>query len=247
MIKIDSAYLIGNEHLDCQDYAYHGIVNNIPFIIVSDGCSSAKDSDVGARYLTHTLVKNIERFDSYQSIVDELEYAIQTYPFSRASLIATIRFAFVKNNKLHLFHYGDGHTIIQKDSNVESIFTKFESNAPFYFYYNHTDYLKNSYIDQFYTDPITNEIDTFDVESFINNTNNFYKEIELTSGEYKVSVISDGIDSIIDPLPYYDYKEELVNYRNVTGEFVKRRLNKFSVKYKHVDDLSVAAMIINVE
>ena len=61
-MNADSAFVIGAAHAVCQDYARAG--NNLPaalaantgqspspYVIVSDGCSSSPDTDVGARLL----------------------------------------------------------------------------------------------------------------------------------------------------------------------------------------------------
>ena len=52
----DVFYAIGSTHHVCQDFA----VANGDFVILSDGCSSAKDSDWGARLLVkacHNVIK----------------------------------------------------------------------------------------------------------------------------------------------------------------------------------------------
>lgn len=58
----DSAFLIGATHAVCQDYAVAGIgstngadaapdFKSRPYVILSDGCSSSPDTDIGARLL----------------------------------------------------------------------------------------------------------------------------------------------------------------------------------------------------
>lgn len=245
MIKTDSAYLIGHDHTVCQDYAYSEIVNGIPVCIISDGCSSAKDSDVGARYLTQSIIKNIDKMVDYETIVEELNYSILTYPFNRNSLLATIRLAFIKDNKLYLFHYGDGYTIVKKDGILyREYFTKYNSNAPFYFYYGYKKMLKDSYIGEFSNDIITNEKGSYKVEDFLNNVYNFYDVIELDKGVYSISLMSDGIDSCYDGQNHID---EVIDFKNTNGEYVKRRLHKFTSKVKHGDDLSLGNIIYDME
>ncbi|HYO91642.1 MAG TPA: hypothetical protein VEQ40_08400, partial [Pyrinomonadaceae bacterium] len=61
-MNADSAFLIGATHAVCQDYAVAGngtpderaAVSNLqanPYVILSDGCSSSPDTDIGARLL----------------------------------------------------------------------------------------------------------------------------------------------------------------------------------------------------
>ena len=52
-MNTDCYYEIGHSHIFCEDYALAGIVNNIGYAIVSDGCSSSDNVDVGARVLAH--------------------------------------------------------------------------------------------------------------------------------------------------------------------------------------------------
>lgn len=47
----DVAFRIGSTHQVCQDYARAGSVAGLHYAIISDGCSSSPDTDVGARIL----------------------------------------------------------------------------------------------------------------------------------------------------------------------------------------------------
>ena len=70
MFVVDSHFVKGSSHLVCQDYSSSGFTfNGIPYIIISDGCSTAKDSDVGARL----LVRATEQAINTLSILDSLD------------------------------------------------------------------------------------------------------------------------------------------------------------------------------
>ncbi len=53
MLSADSLYLQGSSHTVCQDYARSGVITSyadaFAYGIVSDGCSSSPDTDIGAR------------------------------------------------------------------------------------------------------------------------------------------------------------------------------------------------------
>ena len=58
MISADSYYTNGGLNKGCQDYALHDSgFFPAPYIIVCDGCSSSRFTDVGARLLAHASKK----------------------------------------------------------------------------------------------------------------------------------------------------------------------------------------------
>ena len=57
-MNADHYYTIGNSHSVCQDYAISGLVENGAYAILSDGCSSSPDVDVGARMLSLSAKEN---------------------------------------------------------------------------------------------------------------------------------------------------------------------------------------------
>src|SRR3990170_3536863 len=119
MINSDSLYLIGKSHQVCQDYTYHGVTKwGLPYIIVADGCSSAKDSDIGARLLTHAAKECLAtKLDNYSS-VETLYYRIGRETLKKADvslcclqlmetcLFSTLLIGFVKDDKIVVFMYG---------------------------------------------------------------------------------------------------------------------------------------------
>jgi hypothetical protein len=52
MIQTDIFRRIGATHAVCEDYIIEGN-KPFPFIILADGCSTAKNTDMGARILCH--------------------------------------------------------------------------------------------------------------------------------------------------------------------------------------------------
>lgn len=54
----DSLFVIGSDHDICQDYVAHHNNGVKSYIVLADGCSGSKDSDVGARVLvkSHEII-----------------------------------------------------------------------------------------------------------------------------------------------------------------------------------------------
>lgn len=256
----DSYYLIGDSHMYCQDYAYSGIIDNkVPYAIIADGCSSEKDTDVGARVLVNVCKNYIEylnkfdRFFSFNSGYFLSLFTAELKPqwITKNSLTATIRGSFIHNDKLHLFHYGDGYSIIKDlDNNqiIKKILTKFESNAPYYLIYTYNEDSTELYKKQFVNNSIETENGIFNVENYLNDVNNFYQVIDLKDlpNNFSVSLMSDGIDSYSNDKEI-DFTDEVTTYKNYSGEFVKRKLKRFVYDknkegLKHSDDLSLATI-----
>lgn len=135
-IVVDSHYIIGGSHDYCQDYAWSGFIGNtrIPFAIVSDGCSGAKDSDFGARLLVN-MVKGfvISKGFELSSMSEEvlyskmteylginIKYAMGIIGIHNEVFCATIRAIWVMDNKLYEFSWGDGVTIFDESVYYEN-------------------------------------------------------------------------------------------------------------------------------
>ncbi len=52
MINIDTFLKIGDQHKICEDYIIQG-TDQVPLLILSDGCSSSDNTEMGARILCY--------------------------------------------------------------------------------------------------------------------------------------------------------------------------------------------------
>jgi hypothetical protein len=156
MFNVDSHFVKGANHLVCEDYTAHGYICKCPYIVVADGCSSAKNSDFGARILVRScelaindyilsnrdgLLAGIHSHTIEQMILLRLRVILEALELSNASVLATLMFAFVYNNVLYLYSRGDGTISIRftrKDTGVSYIQTchyLYASGAPYYLAY----------------------------------------------------------------------------------------------------------------
>src|SRR3989344_1052904 len=63
---VDDYFHIGQMHLGsgkpCQDYSFSGVINEGAFAIVSDGCSTGRHTDVGARIIALSTVNSLQQW-----------------------------------------------------------------------------------------------------------------------------------------------------------------------------------------
>jgi len=154
----DSYIEIGTSHNICEDYALNGIINGeVPYIIVSDGCSSSKMTDFGSRIMAHAcrrmlvnayftgvmkeLIGKIRghNFQTYLSTTIKhcAMETVERFNLSYDVCDATLLYALIFNKRIYVFGHGDGNVIIRfkRDNNIVLENLQFESNAPFYLSY----------------------------------------------------------------------------------------------------------------
>ena len=149
MIHTDCISLIGNSHRTCQDYAYA----DEDMIIVADGCSSSKDSDIGARIWTHCAKKILREwgtlegedgFLSYNKLAFEMmkmgaDIANNmglNYSVLDSTLIAAVRDKGMPD-RVQVYAYGDGTIVLTgPDGCIHNVIDiHFTSGAPYYLSY----------------------------------------------------------------------------------------------------------------
>jgi hypothetical protein len=153
MLRIDSYFTNGKVNKVCQDYVIHG-ETPVPYVILCDGCSSSKFTDVGARILAHSakealnVLKPFEvlHLNKYQDYWDDFGSAtisfakgsIKNLGLPNESLDATLMvMIYIEEEKtLRCLTYGDGSIIFLRDNKPFSIYDfSYEGNAPYYLSY----------------------------------------------------------------------------------------------------------------
>jgi len=173
-MNADAYFEIGASHTVCEDYALAGTVDDLSYAIVSDGCSSSKDTDLGARLLAH-IAKDVLLYLKQRKVLyngafihgqfvnlfeelvikkaQEVRTALQLKVdvFDATLLVAASigpyqRIAYVR---------GDGYVIAKKKNGVSQVFTlNYESNAPYYLSYEMSFDKKTAYEQQYGDVPI---------------------------------------------------------------------------------------------
>jgi len=136
----DATFRIGSSHTICEDYARAGVsIFGDPIAIVSDGCSSSPDTDIGSRILVLEILKNSFLTEDLEAVTTSLQHTrapslcieecdnIRLYKYSMNSakqsicamgldekcLDATILILMATQNKIISTCWGDG-IIVQK-------------------------------------------------------------------------------------------------------------------------------------
>ena len=245
----------------CQDYSICGDAP-FPFLILSDGCSSSKDTDIGSRILTHVAKSLILTLSDYYNfgnvVISESEVLTKKLCLSSSCLDSTLIVAFITNDICHIVMHGDGHIFTTNKKGDLKYHQKisYDLNAPYYL-----SYKLNSQRDELYRDSFNSEyigqIKIFsggssrDYPLIIDQTN--YTRIHLDDTEY-IIISSDGVESFFnfktcEKISEEEVIQEIINIKSKTGNFVKRRVRRMLETYEskgihNLDDLSVAAFLV---
>jgi hypothetical protein len=270
MINTDIFLEIGNSHKICEDYIIQGIVNNCPYVILADGCSSSDNTEMGARLLCHLAKQYLKFYEGVMCHIDydkmgnwiihNAELSARQLGLKKKALDATLIVAFTDENGIYIYMYGDGLVVLKKYDpesvykNNYLVFTAdFKNNEPYYLSYRIDEYRNNLYHDSKNELSITIEDNSIveDIQTFAYDYQNILT-FELGTFD-QLFIASDGLASFIDDNPTelrshspFEVCKEFMSFKNLKGEFLKRRmkraLKKFSeLGYVHYDDLSIGA------
>lgn len=269
--SLDKITRIGKEHKICQDYSdtFQNNANRISnLIIVSDGCSSSNDTDIGSRIVARLARKIMTQFHfNFDNVKDSYIYfgdvlmnmatpIVSALGLDRTSLDSTLIISFVYNNDIITFMYGDGFIItIDKENKAEFTEIQFKNNAP---YYLSARVIYPSIYEKNVTEPNMIIKDSSDINESESKDSNFPLYFSHDIDVYKCIIIaSDGLSS------FRNYSSEnhpstqevitnLCGIKNYNGEFIQRRVGRMLSDYAknsiyHYDDLSVAGISIYEE
>jgi len=267
--SLDKITRIGKEHKICQDYSdtFQNNANRISnLIIVSDGCSSSNDTDIGSRIVARLARKIMSQFhfnfdnieDSYISFGDILMNMatpiVSSLGLDKTSLDSTLIISFIHNNNIITFMYGDGFIItIDKENKVEFTEVQFKNNAP---YYLSARVIYPSIYEKNVIEPNMTITRTTSENAHYSSHYPLYFSHDIDNCKC-IIIASDGLGS------FRNYSSEnhpstqdvitnLCAIKNYNGEFIQRRVGRMLSEYAknniyHYDDLSVAGISIYEE
>ena len=258
----DHHFLIGKSHTNsgkpCQDFALSGFLtgDEATCIIVSDGCSSGRHTDMGSRIIAFALERAIEsRWNIHRSSNDlNLVEEVNFYQLMIANgmkdacglvmedLLATSSYFFASENGATLQIQGDGvYAIVYKNGNIETTRFDWNKNMPCYPIY------QNDCFRTFVSAQGGNlEAEIFKSESVLMDS----VGVILSKGEkpYTLSqslkgftrrfsieelfeieylvIFSDGVTQM-QGMDWTTAVKELVSFKTNKGDFAKRRLTNF--------------------
>jgi hypothetical protein len=278
-MNTDSALNIGSRHSHCQDYviARNSSTNSSgPYVILSDGCSSSPDTDIGARLLVKAAEKIFtgEGFDDVEQLHKEaarlaLDWA-GSIGVAAESVDATLLSAHVSEESLFMACSGDGVIMLETREEVLDLYVvSSPSGYPYYPSY--------AYQPERLSELIANGRTTKEIRHYrrsqprkrftlleVTSSDSPTEVFKLDAADYKyAAVASDGIDSFfhtqqsdngkhVENVNLLDVLTEFWSFKNSHGAFVERRLKRFRKDvqangWQHADDLSIGVINLGEE
>lgn len=274
-MNVDSYYEIGAGHKICEDYALHGQYNDLYYIIGSDGCSSSDDVDVGARLLCHIAKKQLIELHETRRIFehkkDDIEKILRTaivqnclevkrsLRLRSSAFDATLWIVIGWEGRCLVFGWGDGVVAI-KDKEFRIIEREYKKGAPYYLSYG-LNYERDQNYGYEFKGNLTESGDLIErcyllddgkYEGGITKKKVEIRQpfvLELDVYELKtVTICSDGVSTYQidrDSILMTHIVSQMVDYKNLVGTFVERRMLKLKRYYQnriHIDDVFCATM-----
>jgi hypothetical protein len=249
-MNIDWFFTMGKAHSICEDYAIDGE----KAVIVSDGCSSSKHTDLGSRLLAHSARLMLDRGHTHnefgKSVVVQAGKLLDTIYMGHECLYATLIVAKVlASNNILVRMYGDGIIIAISYEQIETIEVNFTNNMPYYLAYLLDKESLEAYKKYNNEMTITRTVNGEVIEV---TTAAYDHPLDYTFNATTVLISSDGLSSFEDSqrrliLPLRDVIPQVVDFKNMKGEFVKRRLGRMietlaANKVFPLDDVGVAGI-----
>jgi serine/threonine protein phosphatase PrpC len=268
-MNTDCAINIGSTHSLCQDYviARNGSADSGgPYVILSDGCSSSPDTDIGARLLVRAMEQCLKTDGA--TAIEELHQNAARLALGWADSIgvasqsvdATLLTAHISGESLIVACSGDGVIMLESQTGLLDLYViSSPSGYPYYPSYARQPERLSELISNGRT---TKEIKHFRRELIEVTTSDSPTEVfKLNASDYKfAAVASDGIDSFfrtqqsttgkrIEDVCLLDVLQEFWSFKNFHGAFVERRLNRFMKDahgngWQHADDLSIGVIYL---
>jgi hypothetical protein len=276
MILTDTFIEIGSQHKVCEDYIVSGN-DPVPFIILADGCSKSNDSEMGSRILCH-LAKQYVRYNGVNPedikyadklgswVIHNAEMVARQMGLKKSCLDSTLIIGYVVDDIFYAHMFGDGFIITQPTLTrtvlYEISWIEYSKNAPFYLTYQIDDERAEFYHNM----KIRKDLNYLYVPNgeglpTVNPIESSY-DLPLTfkysMKDYnKILICSDGISSFLEPtagsnsnklIKVHSLLPELFAFKTTTGQFLKRRCNKYmkslkKISIEHFDDLSIGAFL----
>jgi hypothetical protein len=278
-MNADSAFQMGSTHTVCQDYAVAGSCASAshadgaeapcrPYAVLSDGCSSSPDTDVGARL----LVKAAERLlresggpqaDGLAGLHAEaariaLSWA-EPLGLKPQAVDATLLTAHLRGGELVVGCSGDGVVCLQTTEGALDVYVvSYPHGYPVYPAYAHQPARRRALAD---AGPASKEVTHLRARSAegplrparVSEGGALTEVFAVSAAGYRfATLLSDGAHSFFRPgpaesIPLESVLPELVSFKNTRGAFVGRRVRGFLKDcrrkgWRHADDLSLAAL-----
>lgn len=259
----DAYFEMGHTHLVCQDYAHAapadpniGWLVGRPFVIVSDGCSSSRNSDFGSRLLCLSAAREMHEFDGLDAVgLDGRRIIAGAVPMAETlgldltCLDATVMVAWVEGAFVRVLVWGDGVVAGRYRSGKKQYHSiEFAYGAPAYLSYTWDENRQSVFRQQ--TEDGLHTVVSTDQEQLTTITRECTGldpvEFEFAIEDFDlVVVLSDGIHTCHMPVDVA--VDEVLAVKNYDGQFITRRVRRFLKQLRARglqvdDDLGAAAI-----
>lgn len=248
-----------------------------PFIALADGCSAGRHSEIGAMLITRAARAVAKDYyancsaaghDLKDLLLTEIQLrlkkAVKELDLELDDMIATLRVAYILDNKMYMIGQGDGFDLfIFEDGTAQYHQYEYLYNAPFYSAYDVFDCRINYEMigGHLHANKLFVNKNTTASQELVGTSQEFpcthvsqsVESIEELFKPIYIGVASDGLSSYVrnntDVIPAKDVITSLAAIKNPAGEFLVRRFQKMDKEYmaqgfENQDDVSVA--LINI-
>jgi hypothetical protein len=263
----DTVFTIGRTHTICEDYVIGG-TGPISHIILCDGCSSSRNTDVGARLLAHSMRRVIEQsyssssyavayLEKKQLTIGHAYQVVSGLGLNRDCLDATLITAVRLDREIRVYMYGDGVILYCKKDTPDKIRyykVDFYGNMPYYISYLLSNTNRTEY-ERIVQEACAGEAITIESDEGT-ETRRWDSELLFEFDLDEVSLVaisSDGICQFTDiktgnRLSLNEVAKELLAFKIPAGEFLKRRVKKALEAYGRekiypTDDVSLGVFL----
>lgn len=262
-MNCDAHYWKGMGHQVCEDYARVGLTSNgairgDPFVAVSDGCSGADDTDIGARIITCTATAQFAAVGKVQLPL-VVESALRLVPFGvhNDCLHATLLTVRPSHDGVVADVTGDGLVFVRhRDTQLIEVYDVDYSDVPAYPYYldpnKREDFFGGGYGQRVITRHLEGEDCIVMREDTVTPETLTYSLPFPRASFDLVMVCTDGVktfrDALSTPIPALDIAKHLMDIRVLKGAFVQRVANFFlkmvvaKQGWTHYDDIGLGAI-----
>lgn len=269
MLKVaDKCYYIGKSHVTCDDFAACHSWGDVQVSIVSDGCSSSKNSDIGSRLLTMDLLHSLEcGMVSYDRVVEAFQLILHTcllhlrdrysHILGDHFLDCTVLAAVSNGSKTTVFMMGDGVILMERKDGSQVFYRyDFDYNMPAYPSYmldpcRHANYLSevNGYdrtVVNVVSDTVGMTFERVNLEGLPLVT--FEWSHDLLA---KLALCTDGVESFTGPSGPVDWVEvarKILASKVPNAGFLQRRVARILEDYAkesifNADDVSAVCIV----
>lgn len=284
----DHHFVIGQDHVNsgkpCQDHALSLATNDFASVMVSDGCSSGGETDMGARIQNFALLTSIKKHwaetrDALhvdaKEVITLMRRALMKevsaqLELSSHDMLATSLYVYCGTSGGYVHLEGDGViALVMRDGSM--LFTRYDwaNNTPLYPEYaldtngeyrafleahggdlGATKFTEESWKFTRAQGFVALGIKEHTLGSSIDGVLRIFSPETMEKDLEMIAVFTDGITRI-DGVDWKDAARELLLFKNTSGEFAKRRLNRVQKNLRTegkypLDDLAYGVVKITV-